>query len=76
MTFQVRHIKTRYTSGNSNKESIGLQAVACFSKQAPKGVLENSFPENFEKVSRKTSVMKSFLFENGCVTDSFNKKIK
>ena len=40
-----------------------------FQKQTSKGVLENSFPGNFEKILTKKSSMKSFALKNNLITD-------
>ena len=54
-----------------NKESTRLQAFSYFRSRRPKVFLENNFPENCEKVLRKTSVMKSFVVKHCYVTDIF-----
>ena len=44
------------------KQRVNWTASAClFQKQASKSVLGNTFPENFGKVLKKISVVKSFV---------------
>lgn len=53
-------------------QRVHWTASICFiQKKASKGVLENSFLENFEKVLRKTTFINSIEVKNDWLTANF-----